>query len=123
MSIIKLLVFDENTEFREPLEQYTQTVPAIRLLGVKTAVQDAIDGDDAEAPDLVLFATALVSAEGEGSLSELRNKWPEALFYRLTVFDDSGLDEYDYIEGFDGSVPRSNIEEHLTAIIETFKCA
>ncbi len=123
MSKIKILVLDENAEFRASLEQYTYTVPEIHFLGVRTDVEDIIKNAEEEVPDLVLYASALIAANGESQLMELRDKWPRALYYRLTVFDDSGLDDFDYVKGFDGSVSRSNIDEHLTAIIETFQCS
>ena len=121
MSKIKLLVLDENNEFHSPLEQYTRTVPAIKFLGVRTNVKATIECNETESPDLVLYASALIKSSGEEPLGELRTKWPNARFYRLTVFDDSGYDKYDYVKGFDGSVPRSQIEDHLNAIIQTFR--
>lgn len=122
MSKIKLLVLDENTEFRAPLEQYTLTVPALEFLGVSTNIKETIAAKEIEVPDLVLIASALIKSVGEESLNELRSRWPHARFYRLTVFDDSGYDKYDYVKGFDGSVPRSQIENHLSRIVQAFQC-
>lgn len=122
MSTIKLLVFDDNLQFRAPLEQHIKTVPAIELLGVETDVSKVLQQTGGKTPDLVLYASSLIKSGGTEPLHALRDKWPEALYYRLTVFDDTRLDEYDFVKGFDGSVSRSQIEAHLKAIVETFKC-
>ncbi len=123
MSIIKLLVFDENTEFRASLEQYTHSLPEIDYRGVASDVEGAIEKYAQWGPDIILYTSELVTGLGLDQFSALRRAWPDVLCYRLTVFDESVYDEFATGQGFDGSLPRAEIEEHLERIFELVKDA
>ena len=121
MSKIKLLVLDENDEFHAAFEQYTSTIPVIDFLGVRTNVVESILAYTGEPPDIVLTASELIREHGDKLLEQTRAKWPSAKCYRLSVFDDSGYEEYASGGGYDGSVSRLQIEENLKEILHTFE--
>lgn len=117
------MVLDENAEFLESLQQYAQIIPEVRVLDVTTNVSKVVElykGDD---PDVIFYASGLIKALGPDTFNEMKAKWPEALFYRLTLFDESFYDEFALNKGFEGSVPRSRIEHHFERVIDAVKAS
>ncbi|MEM7082531.1 MAG: hypothetical protein AAF465_07330 [Pseudomonadota bacterium] len=116
MTTIRLLVVDENDHFLLPLTHFAHTLPALELTGVLTNIDELTDFDG-ESPDIVLMASALLKQDGVEILRSLKARWPSTRCYRLTVFDESQYDENAGLRGLDGSMPRSEIERHLKAIV------
>lgn len=118
MPTTRLLVFDTSSEFIDSLEQYAKDLPDLDVLGISDDVDVSIDHYESEPPDVIFYASSLLQTFGTGSFLRVCQKWPEARCYRLTVFDESYYGESEAGEGFTGSVPRSEIEEHLDRIVQ-----
>lgn len=121
MTTIKLLVLDENEEFLASLAQYTQRMPELEVLGGCLTDIESI-GQIEHVPDVLFCASSILGSLSKEQRERIHTRWPDALLYRLTVFDESGYDESGDT-GFDGSVPRSGIEKHLECIVEKVQAA
>lgn len=118
MSTIKLLVFDENAEFRASLEQYTLSLSNVEYKGVATNLEHAVEHLSDWHPDVILYSSELVKTLGIDQFKAIRTRWPDACCLRLTVFDESIYDEFAASQGFTGSVPRAEIEHHLEPVFK-----
>ena len=123
MTIIKVLVLDENTEFLSSLQQYAQGVSNIDVLDVTTDVINVVDQYEGEDPDVIFYSSGLIKSLDVETFGKVKSRWPEALCYRLTLFDESFYDEYAHDKGFEGSVPRSRIEHHLDRVVAAVKAS
>jgi len=116
--IIKILLCDDNDNFRQLLTQYINAMPGVEIVGEAVDGVDAIDKTETLDPDLVLMDLSMPNQSGLDATKTIKEKWPEKSVIILTLYEDSVYKELADEFNADGFIAKSSIKAQLKSVIE-----
>lgn len=116
--IIKILLCDDNDNFRQLLTQYIQAMPGVEVVGEAIDGVDVIDKTESLDPDLVLMDLSMPNQSGLDATKTIKEKWPEKSVIILTLYEDSVYKELADEFNADGFIAKSSIKAQLPSLIE-----
>ena len=115
---IKILLCDDNDNFRQLLTQYIQAMPGVEVVGEAIDGVDVIDKTESLNPDLVLMDLSMPNQSGLDATKTIKEKWPEKSVIILTLYEDSVYKELaDEFNAY-GFIAKSSIKAQLPSLIE-----
>lgn len=115
---IKILLCDDNDNFRQLLTQYIKSMPGVEIVGEAVDGVDAIDKTESLDPDLVLMDLSMPNQSGLDATKTIKEKWPDKSVIILTLYEDSVYKELADEFNADGFIAKSSIKAQLKAVIE-----
>ncbi len=115
---IKILLCDDNDNFRQLLTQYIQAMPGVEVVGEAIDGVDVIDKTESLDPDLVLMDLSMPNQSGLDATKTIKEKWPEKSVIILTLYEDSVYKELADEFNADGFIAKSSIKAQLPSLIE-----
>ena len=115
---IKILLCDDNDNFRQLLTQYIKALPGVEVVGEAIDGVDVIDKTEALNPDLVLMDLSMPNQSGLDATKTIKEKWPNKSVIILTLYEDSVYKELADEFNADGFIAKSSIKTQLPAVIE-----
>lgn len=86
--MIRILLADDQTLFREGLRTLLSTRPEVIVVGEAANGQEALTLTESLAPDVVLMDLQMPVMDGVQATAHIRQRWPEIPVLVLTTFDD-----------------------------------
>lgn len=115
---IKILLCDDNDNFRQLLTQYIKAMPGVEVVGEAVDGVDAIDKTESLDPDLVLMDLSMPNQSGLDATKTIKEKWPDKSVIILTLYEDSVYKELADEFNADGFIAKSSIKAQLKSVIE-----
>lgn len=115
---IKVLLCDDNDNFRQLLTQYIKAMPGVEVVGEAVDGVDVIDKTATLDPDLVLMDLSMPNQSGLDATKTIKEKWPNKSVIILTLYEDSVYKELADEFNADGFIAKSSIKNQLQAVIE-----
>lgn len=115
---IKILLCDDNDNFRQLLMQYIHSLPGVEIVGEAIDGVDVIDKTAELNPDLVLMDLSMPNQSGLDATKTIKEKWPQKSVIILTLYEDSVYKELADEFLADGFIAKSSIKTQLPAVIE-----
>jgi DNA-binding NarL/FixJ family response regulator len=115
---IKILLCDDNDNFRQLLTQYIKAIPGVEVVGEAIDGVDVIDKTETLNPDLVLMDLSMPNQSGLDATKTIKEKWPSKSVIILTLYEDSVYKELADEFNADGFIAKSSIKTQLPAVIE-----
>ena len=88
MSVIRVILADDQALFREGLRTLLSTRPELEVLGEAANGQEALALVERLHPDVVLMDLQMPVMDGIRATAHLRQRWPSIPVLALTTFDD-----------------------------------
>ncbi len=88
MSVIRVILADDQALFREGLRTLLSTRPELEVLGEAANGQEALALVERLHPDVVLMDLQMPVMDGIRATAQLRQRWPAIPVLALTTFDD-----------------------------------
>jgi DNA-binding NarL/FixJ family response regulator len=115
---VRVLLCDDNDNFRQLLTQYIKAMPGIEVVGEAIDGVDVIDKTASLDPDLVLMDLSMPNQSGLDATKTIKEKWPNKSVIILTLYEDSVYKELADEFNADGFIAKSSIKNQLQALIE-----
>lgn len=115
---VKVLLCDDNDNFRQLLTQYIKAMPGVEVVGEAVDGVDVIDKTESLNPDLVLMDLSMPNQSGLDATKTIKEKWPNKSVIILTLYEDSVYKELADEFNADGFIAKSSIKNQLPALIE-----
>jgi two-component system response regulator DegU len=115
---VKVLLCDDNDNFRQLLTQYIKAMPGVEVVGEAVDGVDVIDKTESLNPDLVLMDLSMPNQSGLDATKTIKEKWPEKSVIILTLYEDSVYKELADEFNADGFIAKSSIKNQLPGVIE-----
>ncbi len=119
--MIRLLVFEDNSDFAESLVELIESVDGIEVLEVFSNAKNIVKHVAYHRPDLVLMDIDMPIENGLQGLRNLRAAGDQTIVLMLTVFDDNDRVFQSVAHGASGYIlKRSSPEKIIEGIREAF---
>ncbi len=115
---IKILLCDDNDNFRQLLMQYVQSLPGVEIVGEAVDGVDVIEKTELLNPDLVLMDLSMPNQSGLDATKTIKERWPEKSVIILTLYEDTVYKELADEFNADGFIAKSSIKAQLPAVIQ-----
>jgi DNA-binding NarL/FixJ family response regulator len=115
---IKILLCDDNDNFRQLLMQYVQSLPGVEIVGEAVDGVDVIEKTELLNPDLVLMDLSMPNQSGLDATKTIKERWPEKSVIILTLYEDNVYKELADEFNADGFIAKSSIKTQLPAVIQ-----
>lgn len=115
---IKILLCDDNDNFRQLLMQYIHSLPGVEIVGEAVDGVDVIDKTAELDPDLVLMDLSMPNQSGLDATKTIKEKWPKKSVIILTLYEDSVYKELADEFLADGFIAKSSIKTQLPVVIQ-----
>jgi DNA-binding NarL/FixJ family response regulator len=115
---IKILLCDDNDNFRALLTTYIKAMPGVTVVGEAIDGVDVIEKTERLSPDLVLMDLSMPNQSGLDATRTIKEKWPETSVIILTLYEDSVYKELADEFNADGFIAKSSIKAQLPLLIE-----
>jgi two-component system response regulator DegU len=115
---IKILLCDDNDNFRQLLMQYIHSLPGVEIVGEAVDGVDVIDKTEELDPDLVLMDLSMPNQSGLDATKTIKEKWPKKSVIILTLYEDSVYKELADEFLADGFIAKSSIKTQLPVVIQ-----
>ena len=116
--LIKILLCDDNDNFRALLTTYIKAMPGVTVVGEAIDGVDVIEKTERLSPDLVLMDLSMPNQSGLDATRTIKEKWPETSVIILTLYEDSVYKELADEFNADGFIAKSSIKAQLPLLIE-----
>jgi DNA-binding NarL/FixJ family response regulator len=117
--MIKVIMFEDNKNFRESISLYFASIEDIYLLGAYNDAMDALKLVRKYEPDVVLMDIQMPSRNGIDALIEIKSVYPNVKILMQTVFDDDARVFAAICAGADGYILKNpKPESYVQAIRE-----
>lgn len=90
MSIIRVLIADDQALFREGLRTLLSTRAEVEVVAEAANGREALEQLERTAPDVVLMDLRMPVMDGIQATAQIRQRWPHVPVLVLTTFDDDG---------------------------------
>ncbi len=114
---IKILLCDDNDNFRQLLVQYVHSMPGVDIAGEAVDGVDVINKTETLQPDLVLMDLSMPNQSGLDATKTIKERWPEISVIILTLYEDSVYKELADEFSADGFIAKSSIKTQLPQVI------
>jgi len=114
---IKILLCDDNDNFRQLLVQYVHSMPGVEIAGEAVDGVDVINKTETLQPDLVLMDLSMPNQSGLDATKTIKERWPEISVIILTLYEDSVYKELADEFSADGFIAKSSIKTQLPQVI------
>lgn len=114
---IRILLCDDNDNFRQLLTQYVQTLPGVEIVGEAVDGVDVIEKTEALNPDLVLMDLSMPNQSGLDATKTIKERWPDISVIILTLYEDTVYKELADEFNADGFIAKSSIKTQLPNVI------
>ena len=115
---IKILLCDDNDNFRQLLNQYVQTLPGVEIVGEAIDGVDVIEKTELLNPDLVLMDLSMPNQSGLDATKTIKERWPDISVIILTLYEDTVYKELADEFNADGFIAKSSIKTQLPNVIQ-----
>jgi two-component system, NarL family, response regulator DegU len=115
---VRVLLCDDNDNFRQLLTQYIKAMPGVEVVGEAVDGVDVIDKTEELDPDLVLMDLSMPNQSGLDATKTIKERWPEKSVIILTLYEDSVYKELADEFNADGFIAKSSIKAQLPGVIE-----
>lgn len=115
---VKILLCDDNDNFRQLLTQYIKAMPGVEVVGEAVDGVDVIEKTELLNPDLVLMDLSMPNQSGLDATKTIKERWPEKSVIILTLYEDSVYKELADEFNADGFIAKSSIKAQLPSVIE-----
>ena len=115
---IKILLCDDNDNFRALLTTYIKAMPGVNVVGEAIDGVDVIEKTERLSPDLVLMDLSMPNQSGLDATKTIKEKWPNTSVIILTLYEDSVYKELADEFNADGFIAKSSIKAQLPLLIE-----
>ncbi len=115
---IRILLCDDNDNFRQLLMQYIHSLPGVEIVGEAIDGVDVINKTESLDPDLVLMDLSMPNQSGLDATKTIKERWPNKSVIILTLYEDSVYKELADEFLADGFIAKSSIKTQLPAVIE-----
>jgi two-component system response regulator DegU len=117
-SNIKILLCDDNDNFRHLLVEYVDSLPGVEIVGEAIDGVDVIDKTESLNPDLVLMDLSMPNQSGLDATKTIKERWPGVSVIILTLYEDTVYKELADEFNADGFIAKSSIKTQLPSLIE-----
>jgi DNA-binding NarL/FixJ family response regulator len=114
---IRILLCDDNDNFRQLLTQYVQSLPGVEIVGEAIDGVDVIEKTELLNPDLVLMDLSMPNQSGLDATKTIKERWPEKSVIILTLYEDTVYKELADEFNADGFIAKSSIKTQLPNVI------
>ena len=114
---VKILLCDDNDNFRQLLMQYIDSLPGAEIVGEAVDGVDVIDKTASLDPDLVLMDLSMPNQSGLDATKTIKERWPAKSVIILTLYEDTVYRELADEFHADGFIAKSSIKTQLPAVI------
>src|SRR5690349_22345909 len=115
---VRVLLCDDNDNFRQLLNQYIKAMPGVEVVGEAVDGVDVIDKTESLDPDLVLMDLSMPNQSGLDATKTIKERWPNKSVIILTLYEDSVYKELADEFNADGFIAKSSIKAQLPGVIE-----
>ncbi len=116
---LKILLCDDNDNFRKLLTEYVNSIPGAQVIGEAFDGVDVIDKTEKLDPDLVLMDLSMPNQSGLDATKTIKDKWPSKAVIILTLYEDSVYKELADEFNADGFIAKSSIKTQLPILINS----
>jgi DNA-binding NarL/FixJ family response regulator len=88
MSVVRIVIADDQALFREGLRTILSTRPEMEVVGEAANGEDAVALVERLQPDVVLMDLQMPVMDGIQATARIRDRWPTIPVLALTTFDD-----------------------------------
>ena len=88
MRRIKVLVVDDQRDFRRVVIDFLNSLPNINIVGEAVDGDEAIEKAETLAPDFILMDVAMPKKNGIEATCIIKQRWPEIKIMIETTYDD-----------------------------------
>ena len=115
---IKILLCDDNDNFRQLLMQYIHSLPGVEIVGEAIDGVDVIEKTEKLDPDLVLMDLSMPNQSGLDATKTIKERWPKKSVIILTLYEDTVYKELADEFNADGFIAKSSIKAQLPGVIQ-----
>lgn len=117
MSLIRVILFDDNLDFIDSMTELIQDADGIELVGVFKNCKNAVKNIQHLRPDVVLMDIDMPVENGLQGLRNIRASGNDEIIIMLTVFDDNERVFQAISQGASGYLLKSTSPEKIIAAI------
>ncbi len=114
---IRILLCDDNDNFRQLLMQYIDSIPGAEIVGEAIDGVDVIEKTELLNPDMVLMDLSMPNQSGLDATKTIKERWPKKSVIILTLYEDTVYRELADEFNADGFIAKSSIKTQLPAVI------
>lgn len=115
---LRILLCDDNDNFRQLLTQYVKSLPGVEIVGEAVDGVDVIEKTESLNPDLVLMDLSMPNQSGLDATKTIKERWPEKSVIILTLYEDTVYKELADEFNADGFIAKSSIKTQLPSVIQ-----
>lgn len=115
---LRILLCDDNDNFRQLLTQYVKSLPGVEIVGEAIDGVDVIEKTESLNPDLVLMDLSMPNQSGLDATKTIKERWPEKSVIILTLYEDTVYKELADEFNADGFIAKSSIKTQLPNVIQ-----
>ena len=119
MTVIRVLLVDDHTLFRQSLEQVIEAEPDIEIVGGARTSAEALELLDTQRPDLALVDVQLEQEDGLALAQEIRKHYASVGVIMLTMHRENQVVERATAIGVDGYALKEDAIEDLVYAIRS----
>ncbi|MBI4852742.1 MAG: response regulator transcription factor [Acidobacteria bacterium] len=119
MEVIKILIVDDHTLFRNGLRKLLESMEGIKIVGEATNGLEAIKEVAANIPDVVLMDIAMPQMDGLDATREIHNQFPSVTILLLTMYENEEFLKRSLEYGATGYLIKTASTQELYLAIQT----
>ena len=120
MDILRILLADDNEEFRTELADYLRSQEGVQLIGEAKDGLEAVYYANASRPDLILMDITMPGMSGIEAARQIKEHSPAIKIVFVTVHEEMTYQALAETLGADGFICKSNLKRDLPTILEEF---
>lgn len=117
MTSIRVLLADDNAEFRRVLAEFLNRMPHIQIVGEAANGQEAVDQVERCSPDLVLMDITMPLQNGLEATRIIKERWPSTKVLIATTHENSIYRLQAKEVKADGYVMKSDLKTTLESVL------
>jgi DNA-binding NarL/FixJ family response regulator len=114
---IKVLIVDDNVDFRRRLREFLAAEPDIEVVGEANDGQEAVSKTTALAPDVVLMDVRMAGTNGLSATRQIKDRLPQVRIIMLSRFDVQEYRDAALASGANGYVVKRALAGELLPAI------
>lgn len=121
MRYIKVMLVDDNTEFRTALRGFFETQESVGVVAEATDGVEAVEQARNVHPDLILMDITMPRMDGFSATQEIKKESPGTAIVFVSAYDEEKYRRSAREMGAEAFISKASLAKELPAVLETMK--
>ena len=116
---LRIVIVDDNDEFRSELSQYIKHQPRVKIVGEGKDGREAMSLAQTLRPDVILLDISMPGISGIEAAKKIKELSPFSKIIFITIHEEKTYHTLASMIGVDGFICKSNLKQELPSILKT----